>query len=402
MARVQLPPVPRPQVPDGVSPAFASSVAFWARAYPRRWRATRAAELLGLLADLAEPGARRLDARSALDLLRGGWATRLRERPPFGPWLLYRLFGARSLQDHRPWVADDVAGLLFAARQSLPAVWMLVVIDLGRALDGRQRLTEGVLFWVVVAAVLAFDVLVGSTRRYAIERHLVVRPGERVTAGTWVRVKGPRRRVTAGSALPWAAGAAVAGLVAGAAAVAAAPQTIRVTPNGAGAGPGFTWSGGDVPRMSLVGALLVAAVAGALLAGLVSTRLRRAQMVSVQPDRILHRLDAQNGLAVVLGVTALGAVATAEILGVLPLAISVVVGVVAAVLAPPAVIAWSTVRRTAAADDAALVDVLRLGLLGRAARVDVPGSMLAPALPSEVGEVWPWPWSHEGSTPALG
>ncbi|MGV8978980.1 MAG: hypothetical protein ACOH17_13150 [Cellulomonas sp.] len=74
---------------------FERSVAFWLRAYPRRWRQVRAAEVTAVLADLAGPAARRLDGRTALGLVRGGWATRWREHPPPLLWWRYRVLRRR-------------------------------------------------------------------------------------------------------------------------------------------------------------------------------------------------------------------------------------------------------------------------------------------------------------------
>ena len=65
--------------PSGAAEHWERSARSWMRAYPRRWREARGEELLGLLLDLAEPGSSRVDARLAFDLLKGGWATRLRE-----------------------------------------------------------------------------------------------------------------------------------------------------------------------------------------------------------------------------------------------------------------------------------------------------------------------------------
>ena len=61
---------------DPVEPDLARSIRFWMRAYPRRWRAVRGEELLWLVVDLAGADARRLGAGAAIDLVRGGWATR--------------------------------------------------------------------------------------------------------------------------------------------------------------------------------------------------------------------------------------------------------------------------------------------------------------------------------------
>ena len=393
-----LPPV----VPDGVDPAFVRSVQLWSRAYPRRWRAARGDELLGLLADLAAPGARRLDVRSALELVRGGWATRLRGRPPLGPWLQYRLFGTRSLRDHLGWVADDIVGALFPLRQGLPTLLVVIIpIYVTRVWAGSS--TWWIWIWIVIALSVENLDPDGYGRRQAIETHLLARTGERVTAGSWVRVRAPRRRVAARAALPWAAAASAGLLAACVAAAALAPRTLRVESSGPGAWPGFGLvDGGAVPRGAVLAVLGLALAAGVVLASAARTRLRRPGPRVDQPHRELVRVGTRRAMLVVLGVALLAALPVAEALGALPLALGLGLGIAAAVLAPPALVAWLVVRQLPGAGELAFVDVRRIGLVGRAPRVDGPSSVLTPAQPSEVGTVWPWPWNARDQTPALG
>jgi hypothetical protein len=393
-------------VPDDVAPAFVRSVQRWSRAYPRRWRVARGDEMLGVLVDLSAPGRRRLDIRSALDLVRGGWATRLRERPPLGPWLLYRLFGTRSLRDHLGWVADDIAGALFPLRQGL-LVWVVIIVptEVTRVWAGGISFFSTWWFWTVVAIALSLEYLLpgGYGRRAAIETHLLARTGERVTAGSWVRVRALRRRVTARAALPWAVAASASLLVACVVAAALAPRTLRFELNGPREGLGFdVLESGAVPRGAVLAALGLALAAGVVLASVARTRLRRPRPRADQPHRELERVGVRRAAPVVLGVAVLAAMPIAEALGALPLALGLGLGIAAAVLAPPAVVAWLVVRQLSGAGELAFVDVRRIGLVGRAPRVDGPSSALTPAQPSEVGAVWPWPWSTRDQTPALG
>lgn len=101
------------------APAFERSVALWLHAYPRRWRRARAAEVTAVLADLARPGARRVDARTALGLVAGGLATRWREHPPPRAYLTYRLGGRHPGARWDGWLRDDVAGRLYPVRLAL-------------------------------------------------------------------------------------------------------------------------------------------------------------------------------------------------------------------------------------------------------------------------------------------
>ncbi|MFG1684534.1 hypothetical protein ACGFNP_30525 [Nonomuraea sp. NPDC049269] len=88
-----------------------------ARAYPPRYRQTRGEELIGTLLDLAEPQQTRPTLRDSLDVVRGGIALRLRERPPLWHWALYRLFHKRLPYPYRWWARDDLLGSHYLARQ---------------------------------------------------------------------------------------------------------------------------------------------------------------------------------------------------------------------------------------------------------------------------------------------
>lgn len=386
MVAAPFPAAPPPVVPDGVEPAFVRSVQRWSRAYPRRWRAARGDELLGLLVDLASPGARRLGVRSALDLVRGGWRTRLREHPPLWPWLQYRLLGDRSLRDHLGWVADDVAGALYPLREGLNARgglfgWLVIVIPVTAPAVWAGDISSFIAWWYWIAVVVALSGVYllpgGYGRRQAIETHLVARAGERVAVGSWVRVPVPRRRVLARAALPLAAAASLGTLAACAVAAVLAP------------------------RGAVLVALGVALAAGVALASAARIRLHRPGQAVGQPDRELEPVGARRAVLVVLGVALLAALPVAEALGVVPLALGPLLGIAAAVLAPPAVVAWLVVRQLPEAGELALVDVWRVGLVGRMPRVDGPATAVTPAQPSEAA-VRSRPWSAGGQAPALG
>lgn len=389
--------------PDDVSPAFRRSAEFWLRAYPRRWRSARAEEVLGVLADLARPGAHRLDVRSALNLVRGGWATRLREHPPLGPWLLYRVFGTRSLPAHLPWVADDIAGATYPARQSAP-IWLMFA-----GLEVFSRLATGSAgpfgrAWLAFALVVAVQTLIlpDYYRRSAMNLHLVPAPGHRVARGSWARVPTLRRRLAARSALPWAACSLVVLLGSCVAAALLAPSVVAfgVLPPGSGLGV----EASSVPAgRATTGTLLAIAVAvglGSLLAAAARRRLRDCR-VPEQPHRVIVTMAWRRALVALFGVGLLSAIPVGEAIGAWPLSVSVPLGMAAGVLAPPAVVAWLAVCR-GASRSLVWADVRRIALLGRPPGVDEPATALAPADESEVGTVRPWPWSGAGPTPVAG
>ena len=106
-----------------IDPRFERSVRRYLRAYPRRWRLRRADEMVALLADLADPGATRVDVRTAAGLVRSGWATRARTRPPLRHVLAYRLFDRRVPAQYRGWVRDDLEGASAPLRVLVSVSW---------------------------------------------------------------------------------------------------------------------------------------------------------------------------------------------------------------------------------------------------------------------------------------
>ncbi|MDH2424496.1 hypothetical protein [Sphaerisporangium sp. TRM90804] len=98
-------------------------------AYPPRFWETRGGEVVGTLLDLAEPGRSRPSVATVVDVLRGGWLLRLRERPPLWHWLLFRLFGKRVPYAYRWWVRDDIRGRYFVLRLFLFS-WITIYVPL--------------------------------------------------------------------------------------------------------------------------------------------------------------------------------------------------------------------------------------------------------------------------------
>lgn len=171
---------------------LARSARFWLRAYPRRWRAERGDELVALLTDLAGLDARSLDARTAADLVRSGWATRLRMRPPLGHWLAYRFVGARIRPAYRAWARDDIEGRLFPARRALVSYAFVLVMAGVDLLSPGPGIWGPGWWWLIVAiAVVGTVVSAGPERARAVERHLALDSGELVVPGAVVSSLGP-------------------------------------------------------------------------------------------------------------------------------------------------------------------------------------------------------------------
>ncbi len=92
------------------------STRLWMRAYPRRWRVTFGDDLVGVLEELTPPGVRRVPIREAAEIVRAGWALRLRERPSVWKWLGYRFLDRELPEQYRFWIIDDLLGPLSGLR----------------------------------------------------------------------------------------------------------------------------------------------------------------------------------------------------------------------------------------------------------------------------------------------
>lgn len=107
---------------------FERSGQFWMRAYPRRWRETFGDDLLAVLTDVTDPGAARVPAAEALQIVRAGWACRWREHPPLWNWLLYRFLGFHLPQGYRLWVRDDLRGRFWLVRDAMYPILVVFLI----------------------------------------------------------------------------------------------------------------------------------------------------------------------------------------------------------------------------------------------------------------------------------
>ena len=380
-------------------PALARSVAFWLRAYPRRWRALRGAELSGLVIDLAAPDTHHLGWRAALDLVRGGWATRWREHPPLPAWLLYRVFDRRIPGPYRAWALDDIDGLLFPLRQGLFS-W---VVLLNAVLVIQRTESASTLWWfvgLICFALLASLVLWPEVvRQRARLKHIAPQPGERLVEGVLVEQDVPRPRATARSVLPWVVGLLAATTTTSALSVALSPKVLTAVSDH------VVSADGDVVRnvefvvapiggrWPVAASILAVALALGLLGAVVARRRldRLAASCPGQPHRVPHALSRSGTLNFTFWATTIIAVGGLEISGRLVLGPSVALGAAALVLLPGALVALA-VSRGVAASDLAISDVWHIAARGRLPAVDRPASALRPLLgpvPDGVTAGWP-------------
>jgi hypothetical protein len=376
---------------------FERSARFWLRAYPRRWRAARGEELLAVLADLASADATRVGARTAVNLVRGGWAARWRGHPPWFGWLGYRLLNAQLPREYRDWVVDDIEGLLFPVRKG--PVSFLIPIYLLMGVQGLSSPSNGLdPFFGFGAAglvvVLSF-VLRRRDRNFARKQHLVAEPGDPLVPGIYVAMGAPRTRVPARWAAPRAVAVRVLIAVATVPAVVMAPTRFvsRPTPGATGSWDIIVGPVGLPGRVIAVGVVLGGALVGVRLALRARHRLAAGLPRLVpQPDRVVRApgVVADLGFAALVGV--IGLEAWAEATGQIPLAFTPVIAAMALWHLPRTVVSvragaalgWSTPE----AGELAWADLAWASWATKPPRVDQPVSVVrrwdGPLVPGQV------------------
>lgn len=144
----------------------------WAlRAYPVPWRTERGAELRDTVRVLLPPG-RRPGVLLLIDLVYNGWRTRLREHPPVGVWLRYRLLDGSTPPRWRPWMRQEILGSGFLIRRLAPAALTFGVLFL--ALGPGNAVRSSMLSSWSVGAVVGYTVALpfrDRLRRRALARH---------------------------------------------------------------------------------------------------------------------------------------------------------------------------------------------------------------------------------------
>lgn len=194
----------------GASPRLLRSIRWWLRAFPPRWRRVHERETADLLLELAPERARRLDARTAVGLLVGGWGTRWRGRPSAGRYLGYRFDLMTIDPSHREWARDDIESRWYPLRRALaaPAFFGAGVGIMNLALwlpshdwagiAGPMLRPWGVLLPALIVMSYAQR---RAIRRRAIVRHLLPRLGEPASAAVYWPAPTPRPRTSAASAI---------------------------------------------------------------------------------------------------------------------------------------------------------------------------------------------------------
>lgn len=109
----------------------------WAlHAFPRRFRASRSAEIRATAADAHEHGDDAYGWRAMADIVIAGWRERHRTRPPLRTYLGYRFGGRRLPPRWHAWMLDDVNGWIGLKEGLASLISMVPVIMALVALTG--------------------------------------------------------------------------------------------------------------------------------------------------------------------------------------------------------------------------------------------------------------------------
>jgi hypothetical protein len=361
------------------------SIEFWMRAYPRRWRQARGQELVDVVVDLAGSGAQRLDPRSAIDLVRGGWATRWREHPLPHTWLLYRMLDRRIPVAYRSWGLDDIDGFWYPMRRFLGVTWPIYAMVLITSPSwGFGEIPVRSFVMAAIMVVSSMFIRPEGIRNEARLKHVAPRFGEVPVEGALVAGEVPRQRVTARSGLTWAM--LLLGSTGAASVVAAllAPKVLLTNfkLNTADMGPGFGWDSVVAPigghRVVAVATLLVALGVGGL--GAAAAQRRLGHLLGERPDqpyRVLRPVTSSGKAGVLFSAMGIAAIVWLEVSGQIVLGLSVVLGTVALLLLPGSYVGLLVTRR-ADAHDLAGRDVWWIATRGRVLRIDRPAFGLRP------------------------
>ncbi|WP_315098610.1 hypothetical protein [uncultured Cellulomonas sp.] len=363
------------------------SAAFWLRAYPPAWRAERAAEVTAVLVDLAGDGARRLDPRTALGLLRGGIATRWRRTPPMRVYLPYRMLDIRVPARFREWVRQDISSPGNLRRNLLGRAW-LFVLPLYQGLTTGFR-DENLVLWTALAVAGAATLLCvrpDAAARRRLQHHARPGPGEPRELGAFVWVRTSRARIAGEPGSRALVLLLAVGAAAWSAAALLAPTRVvfRALPcelpsTGLCTEIDSAVVAREAPDLA-VAPLVVVALLGLALAVVVARRLdRRLPARPDQPARHVLGLRPQARVGIALWIVLVVAAALAEATGAWVHSVSVVTAPVCLLLLPSAV---AMQRR--AVSDVAFVDLRHVAWTGRPVEVDRHDTELVPVALQEL------------------
>ena len=132
------------------------------RAFPPRWRERHGDELLHVSGELALSTERDPGWGEFVDIVRGGLAVRIEDRPPLRVRAAYRWFEKPVPVRWHAWMRDDLRGRFLGYRRNLRAmlpIWLVTVFGaaIGPASGRSQALASGAILFTIFIATGPFQ-----------------------------------------------------------------------------------------------------------------------------------------------------------------------------------------------------------------------------------------------------
>jgi hypothetical protein len=146
-------------------------LSFALRAFPRRFRTARSAEIVATFREAELAGDDHpYGWRALVDVVRAGWSERLRTHPPLGHFLKYRLFDGRLDPQWHRWMFDDVRGW-YGLRQAAWTLVPLLVLAVGLRVGGLGIPDTGFVVMYTAATIVFSALFTPKHRRRTLRRH---------------------------------------------------------------------------------------------------------------------------------------------------------------------------------------------------------------------------------------
>jgi hypothetical protein len=140
-------------------------------AFPRRFRAARSAEIAATFREAELAGDDHVyGARALTDVVRAGWAERLRTHPPLAQYLKYRLLDGRLDPQWHRWMFDDVRGWFGVRRCAWISVPLILLAGILRR-TGGVPLDSAFVVMYLAGLVVFSTILTPTYRRRTLRRH---------------------------------------------------------------------------------------------------------------------------------------------------------------------------------------------------------------------------------------
>ncbi|HEY8717055.1 hypothetical protein [Pengzhenrongella sp.] len=297
-------------------------------------------------------------------------------RPPLGTWLAYRLLDRRIPVAYRAWARADIDGFWFRLR-----TWFLLMLPPYVALTALAVLFLS-LRWFQVLPLLGYALmgLFFNSRHAARIKHVVPHKGEQPRDGDLIERNAPRTRLMASSALRYTVPLLVLVVATSVVTTLFAPHALHLVGPRPGHGSALVVvPAGGWARIGATVGLAVALAAGLLAAARARRRFDQPNTRVNQPHRVMRVASARGKVIVLVATAAVAALAWSELAGIV-LEPGVVLGMVALLLLPGALVARTTTGRPDGAE-LTIADAWWIALTGLRPSIDRPISVLEPFSP---------------------